>query len=145
MNNTRKKMEKLSLIVFTGNYDKLHYALATASAALTVNISTTLFFTMDAVKALTKDRFGFGWHYLNSNASISGKERDHELSKLGVAGFEELLAACRDLGAIFMICEMGLRSQSIQQSHLRQDLSYKQGGLVTFLSEETLGGQIVFI
>ena len=36
--------EKLSLVVFSGDFEKVHYAFAMASAALAINVPVTLFF-----------------------------------------------------------------------------------------------------
>ena len=44
--------QKLSVIVFSGDYDRVHYALAMASAAAATNRAVTLFFTMAATRAL---------------------------------------------------------------------------------------------
>ncbi|SVC25743.1 uncharacterized protein METZ01_LOCUS278597, partial [marine metagenome] len=35
-------MEKLSIIVFSGSFDRVHYALATAAAAAATNTPVTL-------------------------------------------------------------------------------------------------------
>ena len=50
MLNEPKK--KLSIILFSGDFDKIHYGLVTASAAAAINIPVTLFFTMAATKSL---------------------------------------------------------------------------------------------
>jgi peroxiredoxin family protein len=60
----------------------------------------------------------------------------------GVAGFEELLQACVDLGVDIMVCEMGLRALDLEATRLRQDVPIRPGGLATLLGE---GGQIVVI
>ena len=41
----------LAIIVYTGTYDKVHYALAMASAAAAVGRPVQLFFTMTAIQA----------------------------------------------------------------------------------------------
>ncbi len=43
---------KLSIIVYSGQFDKVHYALVMASAAAAVGRPVTMFFTMDACIAL---------------------------------------------------------------------------------------------
>jgi intracellular sulfur oxidation DsrE/DsrF family protein len=58
----------------------------------------------------------------------------------GVAGFEELLAACTALGVEFMVCEMGLRALDLDAAALRPDLQVQRGGLATLLGR---GGQVV--
>ncbi len=52
MNDAPAPPDKLSIIVFAGHYDKLHYALVMAAAAAAVSRSVTLFFTMGACHAL---------------------------------------------------------------------------------------------
>ncbi len=48
--------DKLSIIVFSGDFERVHYALAMAAAAAAVDRPTTLFFTMEAIGALAKRR-----------------------------------------------------------------------------------------
>ncbi len=58
--------EKLSVVVFSGAFDKVHYALAMAAAALASNRAATLFFTMAGVRALLpEDGDGPGWRRLH--------------------------------------------------------------------------------
>ena len=58
--------DKLSIVVFSGAFDKVHYALAMAAASLAVNTPATLFFTMGASRALlAEDADGPGWRHLH--------------------------------------------------------------------------------
>lgn len=140
-------MKKLSLIMFSGSYEKIHYGLVTACAALSVNIPTTLFFTMEAVVALTKIDLIPGWHALPTDLpSISTAiDKDSEFSKLGIATFEELLKSCIELDADFMICEMGIVSKKINYSDIRKDINFNPGGLATFLKNAEKSSSIIFI
>ena len=53
--------------------------------------------------------------------------------------------ACVDLGATFMVCDMGLRAKDIKRSTLRDDVAFVEGGLVTFLNDARADGAILFI
>ena len=139
---------KLSLVVFSASYDRVHYALATAAAALSINTPVTLFFTMGAVRALlAPDGDGRpGWQSLPSEAGPDdGAARDAALAAKGIGAFEELLAACAALGATIMVCEMGLRAEGLRSADLRGDLEIAEGGLVTFLRDAAPGGAMLFI
>lgn len=138
---------KLSLVVSSGDFDKVHYALAMASAAVAVNVPATLFFTMEAIRALKKPGGGEsqGWHVLRAGDGRRAREVDEQYASRGVARFNELLEACRDLGAAFMICDMGLRATGLEMADLRDDIDYRQGGLVTFLNDARADGAMVFI
>ena len=61
--------KKLSLVVFSGTYEKVHYALVMASAALASGRDVTLFFTMDASRALFAPS---GWRHLRTEVRGDG-------------------------------------------------------------------------
>lgn len=129
--------DKLSIIVYSGAFDRVHYALATAAAAAATDRPVTLFFTMEALRALGKDA---GWR------KIEGADaRDAAYRARGVATFEELLAACAALEVRFMVCEMGLRAIGMTAAELRDDLAFEEGGLVTFLNDASAAGAMLFI
>lgn len=136
---------KLSVIVYSGAFDKVHYALATASAAIATNTPVTLFFTMNAVHCLTTTDGLPGWHNVLAEDGRTGREVDDEFAARGVGTFEELLGACVELGATFMVCEMGLRAKDVAPDTLRGDVPFAEGGLVTFLNDARADGAMLFI
>jgi len=138
--------ERLAVIVHSGDVERVHYALALASAAAALNVPATLFFTMGGIRALLADKPGApGWHaLLPGESGRSPAEREALLEERGAATFAELLAACIELGVVFMVCEMGLRAAGIAASDLRADVAIRQGGIVTLLREAE-GGKIVFV
>lgn len=123
----------LALIVLDGAYERVHYALAMAASAAAIGRNTTLFFTNHALHALTRPRQGTpGWHDLRDDAGGHGAaEQDRARIAAQVGGFDELLAACADLGVRLMACEMGLRNAGLTAAELRADLPIEVTGLVT--------------
>jgi peroxiredoxin family protein len=128
--------DKLSLVVFSGDYERVHYALAMAAAAVATNKPVTLFFTMGAARALVGPD---GWR------GLPGAERDDDLAAKGLGTFAELLDACVALGVTFMVCEMGLKALGIAPESLRGDVPLTQGGIVTFLADASRTGAMLFI
>lgn len=124
----------LGLILLDGAYERVHYGLAMAASALAVNRPAVLFVTHGALRALAKDR---GWQKLAGDAVAQDSARQ----KVGVAGLEELLEACAALGAKFIACEMGLRTQGLQANDLRNDVEIEIAGLVTFYNALPAGAQ----
>ena len=99
--------DKLSLIVFSGDYDRVHYALAMAGAAAATNRAVTLFFTMAATRALLRrqDDGAPGWSALAPAADGSAATaRDQAHGERGIATLEELLSACVEMGVQFRVC-----------------------------------------
>lgn len=135
--------DKLSIVVFSGAFDRVHYALVMASAAVATNTPVTVFFTMGATRALERDG---GWTRLPvSEGRQSAAEMDSGFRDRNVATFEELLEACVALGVTFMVCEMGLRALGMTADALRDDVPIAQGGVVTFLADASRDGAMVFV
>jgi peroxiredoxin family protein len=118
----------LSLIVRAGDYESVHYALALASAALAVNKPAVLFFTMGGLRAL-----------IGPPPGLDDWGRDALMRERGVGDFETLLQACIELGARFIVCEMGLRALGIERAQLRTDVPFTVAGIVTLLEETKPG------
>jgi peroxiredoxin family protein len=134
--------DKLSLVVFSGDFERVHYALVLAAGAVASNKPVTLFFTMGAARALMKDQ---GWHRLPSAEAACAAEMDRLFAQRGIGTFEELLQACQALGAVFMVCEMGLKALGLDAADLRSDITIKPGGVVTFLADASKDGGMMFI
>jgi len=137
--------DKLSIVVFSGDFDKVHYALVMASAAA-IDIPATLFFTMAASRALLATP---PWRTLPAG-EIGGDGQtagdiDDEFKSRTVADFEDLLQACVSLDVKFMVCDMGLRAMGLEDAPLRADVPIETGGMVTFLNDARASGQMVFI
>ena len=135
---------RLSVVVYSEAADKVHYALAMASAAAAIGIPATLFFTMGATRALVGDSGTPGWAAMTAGDGRRGAELDDDYRARGVAAFEELIEACAALGVRVMVCEMGLRAMEIAREDLRDDLDIAEGGLVTFFSDAG-DGPITFL
>ena len=123
--------DKLSLIIQSGDYDRVHYALVMASAALAVGKPVTLFFTMAATRALTA-----GW---------ADDARETAFAADGLATFEELLSACSELDATFMVCELGLRAEMLSREDLRGDIRITDGSAVSFLTDASDKGAMLYV
>jgi peroxiredoxin family protein len=121
-------MSGVSVIVRSGDYESAHYALALASAAVAVNQKAVLFFTMGGLRAL-----------MGPPPKLEDWKRDAVNRQRGVGDFETLLQACIELGARFIVCEMGLRSLGIDKSELRTDVPFTVAGIVTLLEETKPG------
>jgi peroxiredoxin family protein len=128
--------DKLSIIVFSGDYDRVHYALAMASSAVAIDRDVTLFFTMEGIRALLRDD-------AEGAPDWTAREADYAAKKIGTA--DEMLSACIELGATFMVCEMGLRATGIELGDLRDDISITTGGIVSFLNDASRHGQMIVI
>ena len=140
--------DHLSIVVFSGAFDRIHYALVMAAAAIASNTPVTLFFTMWAGRALERPAADGtpAWHRLPvSEAGRDAAGMDADFAARGVATFEELLSACVALGVTVMVCEMGLKALGMDPGQLRDDVPVAKGGVVTFLADSSRDGAMLFI
>lgn len=161
---TASRPDKLSIVVFSGDYDRIHYALAMAAAAAAIGTSVTLFFTMGACRALLAPGPDGtpAWRKLptagdsepvpaagGSVARFSGTARagakDDGYGRQGIATLGELLSSCEAMGVRFLVCDMGLKAIGLEAGQLRQDLRIEIAGLVTFLNDASRDGAMVFV
>lgn len=123
--------EKLSLIIQSGDFDRVHYALVLASAALATGKAVTLFFTMDGTRALVP---GF-----------ADVPQETMLAQKNLATFEELIAACAEMEATFMVCEMGMRAAGVGRGQFRRDIKISEGSAVSFIADASADGAMLYV
>lgn len=129
-----KGVGALSVIAFSGDYERVHYALVLAAAAAAIGGPVTLFFTGEAIRALVAND---GWRQLPAAGGATGGETDARYVSRGVAGFVELLEACVAMDVKFIVCEMGLRTIDLSRGDLRDDVPIEEAGVVTLLADSS--------
>lgn len=155
--------KKLSLIAFSGDYDKLTAVFTLATGAAAVGYEVNIFFTfwgLDAIKQkkgrafigsnwLTK-LFGFMMGGLsvtpNSRFNFCGigpKIFRYLMRKNNVATLEELVEAAAALGVNMYACEMAMHVLGIQKSDFIHEVKDVLG-VATFLNISE-GGRTMFI
>jgi peroxiredoxin family protein len=160
MSNTKKK---LSLICFSGDYDKVLAAFTLATGAAAVNYEVNMFFTFWGLNVLKKkygrrlqgkgilDRaFNFlmgGRHYLPLSrfnfAGLGPKLMAYMKKKNNIATLPELIDAAHALDVNLYPCEMAMIILGIKTEDL---IPEAKGilGVAKFL-EISEGGQMLFI
>lgn len=107
----------LTINFVSGDASKIHYGFMLGAGAAAINREVTLFFTMEGLKALTSE-----------NPEI-----------------EELVQACLELGATFLVCETGLHAIGLTMADLRQDLPLEVSGVVGMLNAADGHAEIVVL
>lgn len=141
-------MKKLSLVIASPYFEKVHYAFVMATGAAAIGAPVTMFFTMGACPAILQDP---DWRTLASEKpDTTAAARDRAFITGGVAGMDELIDSAVELDVTFMVCEMGLRAEALESAPLRDGLTAARTGVVTFFNDAGLtdasdGGNIVYI
>jgi peroxiredoxin family protein len=133
--------EPLTLIVFSGDFARVHYALVLAASALALGRPATLFFAGPAVAALVRSDAGGapGWHRLAGHAA------NDDYAARGIGDFATLFDSCVELGARLSVCEMALRVAGLAPADLRDDVAITVAGAVGLLAAAPATGTLVFV
>lgn len=161
--NADAPKKKLSIIVFSGDFDKLTAAFTLATGAAAVGHEVNLFFTFWGFAAVKKKPgrafvgkgllpriFGFLMGGLKcapvSRLNFFGaspKIFRALMRSRNVATLEELVAAAKALGVNFYACEMAMHVLGLEKSDLVREVKDVLG-VATFL-EISEGGRTLFI
>lgn len=158
-----KQTKKLSLIAFSGDFDKLTAVFTLATGAAAVGYEVNIFFTfwgLDAIK-LKKGRFPVGKGFLPKMfgvfmgglksapvsrlnfGGISPKIFRYMMRKNNVATLEELVESAKELGINMYACEMAMHILGLQKSDFIPEVKGVLG--VTSFLNLSEGGQALFI
>ncbi len=155
--------KKLSIIAFSGDFDKLTAVFTLATGAAAVGYEVNIFFTfwgLDAIKrhtgrkALGKTVWSkvFGW--MMGGVSVAPTSRfnflglgpkifRHLMRKNNVATLEELIEAAKALGVNLYACEMAMHVLGIEKDDFVPEVKDVLG-VASFLNLSE-GGQTLFI
>ncbi len=155
--------EKLSIVCFSGDFDKAVGAFTMASAAAASGREVNMFFTFWGLNILKKD-FGRKWlgkalldrlfNFLMGGRNnlplsrlnfggISPKLMTGMMKKNNVATLEELIEATIELKVNLIPCEMAMNILGVEKEDLIDEVQ-EVIGVVTFLNASR-NAQIIFI
>jgi len=131
----RAMAEKVSIVVHSGDMDKIYSALIIGNGALAMGMEASLFFTFWGLMRLKKGGLEKGplskMHMLGLGKwMIKGR-----MKKANVASLEKLFTDFLELGGKVIACDMTMEIMGVKPEDLRQDLITECGAVGTFIQE----------
>jgi peroxiredoxin family protein len=135
MGDDSKKADKSTIIIHSGDMDKIYSALIVSNGALSMGMEASLFFTFWGLQRLQKGGLEKGplskMHFLGLGKwMIMGR-----MKKANVASLERLLNDFRELGGKVIACEMTMEIMGIDKKDLNQDIIDEYGAVGTYVNE----------
>jgi peroxiredoxin family protein len=127
--------EKLTIIVHSGDMDKLYSALIVANGALAMGMEASLFFTFWGLMRLKKGGLEKGPLSKMNMLGLGKWMVRKRMKKANVASLERLLADFKELGGKIIACDMTMEIMGIKPEDLRQDLITECGAVGTYIEE----------
>jgi peroxiredoxin family protein len=137
--------EKLTIVVHSGDMDKIYSALIIANGALAMGMEASLYFTFWGLMRLKKGGLEKGRLSRMNMLGLGRWMIRRRMKRINVASLERLFKDCRELGGRVIACDMTMEIMGIRPDQLRQDLITDCGAVGTFLEEARQSKVTLFI
>jgi peroxiredoxin family protein len=127
--------DKATIIVHSGDLDKMYSALIVANGALAMGMEASLYFTFWGLLRLKKGGLSQG---PLSKLNMFGLGRlmiKNRMHKANVASLERLMADYRELGGKVIACEMTMEIMGVKRSDLNEEIIDLYGAVGTYIQE----------
>ncbi len=128
-------MEKATIIVHSGDMDKIYSALIVANGALSMGMEASLYFTFWGLQRLQKGGLEKGSLSKMNMMGLGKRMIKGRMDKANVAPLEKLIKDYKELGGKIIACEMTMEIMGIEKEDLRQDLIDEYGAVGTYINE----------
>ncbi len=145
MNQNDTTTERVTMILHSGDMDKLYSTLIIGNGALAMGMEASIYFTFWGLQRLQKGRLEKGplskMHMLGLGKWMI-KQR---MKKANVAPLERLMADFKELGGKIIACDMTMEIMGISRQDLREDLIDEYGAIGTYIQEARESAITLFI
>lgn len=145
VNTGQEKLKKATLIVHSGDMDKIYSALIIGNGALAMNMDVAMFFTFWGLQRLKKGQLDKGplskMHFLGLGKWMIKRK----MKKNRVASLEKMFQDYIDLGGKVLACDMTMAIMGVKKEDLREDLITDYCGVGTYVNEARESTLTLFI
>jgi len=137
--------DKATIVVHSGDMDKLYSALIIGNGALAMGMEATMYFTFWGLLRLKKGGLEKGplskMHMLGMGKRMIKQRMD----KQNVASLQRLMADFKELGGKIIACEMTMEIMGVKASDLNEELIDTYGAVGTYIQESRNAALTLFI
>jgi len=127
--------DKTTLIVHSGEMDKLYSALIIANGSLSMGMDAVIYFTFWGLLRLTVNGLEKGQLSSMNMFGIGKFFVKKRMKKTNVADLERLLSDYKELGGKIIACEMTMEIMGLEKKDLREDLIDDYGAVGSYIQE----------
>ena len=137
--------EKMTVIVHSGDMDKLYSALITTNGALAMGLEASLFFTFWGLFRLKKGGLEKGPLSKMNMLGLSKLIIKKRMKKAHVSSLQRLLSDFKELGGKIIACEMTMEIMGLKRSDLYEEMIDTYGAVGTYIQEAKDSSITLFI
>ncbi|MGA1839450.1 MAG: DsrE/DsrF/DrsH-like family protein [bacterium] len=137
--------KKATIVVHSGDMDKLYSALIIANGALSMGLEASLYFTFWGLQRLKKGGLEKGPLSKINFLGLGKWMVKCRMKKANVATLERLIQDFKELGGKIIACEMTMEIMGISKKDLRDDLIDEYGAVGSYINEAKDSSITLFI
>ncbi len=137
--------DKATIIVHSGEMDKIYSALIIANGALAMGMEASLFFTFWGLQRLKKGGLEKGPLSKMNMLGLGKWMVKRKMRQAGAASLERLLQDFNELGGKILACDMTMEIMGIKKEELREDLISEYCAVGSYINEARDSSLTLFI
>ena len=145
MNQHSTTTERATIILHSGDMDKVYSALIVGNGALAMGMEVSIYFTFWGLQRLQKGGLEKGPLSKMHMLGLGKWMIQQRMKKANVASLERLMADFKELGGKIIACEMTMEIMGISRQDLRQDWIDEYGAVGTYVQEARDSAITLFI
>ncbi len=127
--------DKATLIVHSGDMDKVYSALIIGNGALSMGMDVSIYFTFWGLQRLKKGELESGNLSRKNMMGLGKRMIKGRMDDANVASLEELLDDFVDLGGKILACDMTMEIMDIDKEELRDEVISEYCAVGTYIKE----------
>jgi peroxiredoxin family protein len=145
MMESLKGADRVTIVVHSGDMDKIYSALIIGTGALSWGMEVSLYFTFFGLQRLKKGGLDKGPLSKMNMLGLGRRMIKGRMKKANVAELEHLFKDFKELGGRVIACEMTMEVMGITKSDLREDLIDEFGAVGTYIRDARESNITLFI
>ena len=137
--------ERTTIVVQSGDMDKLYSALIIANGSLAMGMEVSLYFTFWGLLRLKKGGLDKGPLSKMNMLGLGRWMIKQRMKKARVATLEQLMRDFHELGGKIIACEMTMEIMGISRQDLNEELITDYGAVGTYIQEARQSSVTLFI
>lgn len=133
MNQNNTTADRVTIVLHSGDMDKLFSALIIANGALAMGMEASIFFTFWGLQRLQKGGLEKGPLSKMHLFGLGKWMIKRRMKKSNVASLEKLMNDYKELGGHIIACDMTMDIMGIKPSDLREDWIDEYGSVGTYI------------
>jgi len=133
MNQNNTTADRVTIVLHSGDMDKLFSALIIANGALAMGMEASIFFTFWGLQRLQKGGLEKGPLSKMHLFGLGKWMIKRRMKRSNVASLEKLMNDYKELGGHIIACDMTMDIMGIKPSDLREDWIDEYGSVGTYI------------